>query len=188
MSELLDEYLADAERRMGQAVAHLDHELQSTRTGRASAILVENLSIDYYGQPTPLKQIAGISAPELRLLVIQPWDKAAVPDIERAILKSDLGITPSNDGSVIHLPIPPLSEDRRRDLVKTMRGKVEEARVSVRNVRRAIHDDLREVIREKEASEDAVHRAEQRLQDLTDANIVAIDKTGDRKETEVMTV
>jgi ribosome recycling factor len=188
MSDLLDEYLVDAERRMKQAVAHLDHELQGARTGRASPTLVENLSIDYYGQPTPLKQIAGISAPELRLLVIQPWDKAAVPDIERAILKSDLGITPSNDGSVIHLPIPPLSEDRRRDLVKVMRGKVEEARIAVRNVRRDVHDDLRELIREKESSEDAVHRAEQRLQDLTDASITDIDLAGNRKETEVMTV
>lgn len=188
MSELIDECLADAERRMKQAVAHLEHALDATRTGRASPALIENLSVEYYGQPTPLKQIAGISAPEARLLMIQPWDKAAVPDIERAILKSDLGITPSNDGAVIHLPIPPLSEDRRRDLVKIVRGQVEDARVAVRNVRRDVHDDLRELLREKEASEDDVHRGEQRLQDITDTSITAIDSAGERKETEVMTV
>lgn len=188
MSELIDEFLDDAAHRMRQAVAHLEHELVATRTGRASPALVENLSVEYYGQPTSLKQIAGISVPEVRLIVIQPWDKSAIPDIERAILKSDLGITPSNDGTVIHLPIPPLSEDRRRDLVKVVRGRVEAARVAVRNVRRDVQDDLRDLSRQKEASEDEVHRASQRLQELTDSHIVAVDAAGERKETEVMTV
>ena len=188
MSELIDEFLDDATHRMRQAVAHLEQELQATRTGRASPALVENLSVEYYGQPTTLKQIAGISVPEVRLLVIQPWDKSAIPDIERAILKSDLGITPSNDGAVIHLPIPPLSEDRRRDLVKIVRSRVEDARVAVRNIRRDVHDDLRDLSRQKEASEDEVHRGGQQLQQLTDRNIAAVDAAGERKESEVMTV
>ena len=123
---MIDTFLQDGEQRMGQAVDHLRHELAGIRTGYASPTLLEELSVDYYGQSTPLKQIAGISAPEARLLVVQPWDQAALPDIEKAIIASDLGITPSNDGRVIHLPIPPLSEDRRRDLVRIVRQRAED--------------------------------------------------------------
>ena len=188
MNMMIDEYLSDAQRRMNQALAHLVSDIQATRTGRASPTLVENLSVEYYGQPTPLKQIAGISVTEIKLLVIQPWDKAAIPDIERAIQKSDLGITPSNDGALIRLPIPPLSEDRRRDLVKVVRTQTEDARVAVRNIRRDVHDGLRDLSRDGEASEDEVRRAEQRLQELTDEHINSIDAVCDRKETEVMTV
>ena len=185
---MIDDLLADADRRMGQAAAHLRHELLGLRTGHASPAFVENLSVDYYGQPTALKQLAGISAPEVRLLVIQPWDRASLPDIERAIIKSDLGITPSNDGNVIHLPIPPLSEDRRRDLVRIVRQRVEDSRVAVRNVRRDVHDRLRALLKEKATSEDAEKRGEQRLQTLTDEHIATIDQLGEAKEAEVMEI
>ena len=185
---MVEDFLADATRRMDQAVEHLRHELTSMRTGRASPALVEDLSVAYYGQPTPLKQIAGISVPEARLLVIQPWDKAALPDIEKAILQSEIGITPSNDGSLIRLPIPPLNEDRRRDLVRLVHQRGENARVAVRNVRRDVHDHLRELVRTKDASEDELHRSEQRLQDITDAHTKSIDAIGAAKEEEVMTV
>lgn len=185
---MIDEFLLDGERRMDQAVAHLRHELAGIRTGRASPALIQDLSVPYYGQPTPLKQIAGISAPEARLLVIQPWDKAALPDIERALLASDLGITPSNDGNVIHLPIPQLSEDRRRDLVRIVRQRAEDSKVAVRNVRRDVHDDLRELVREKEASQDDLRRSESNLQDITDEHVAAIDEVSRQKEAEVMQV
>ena len=173
---------------MHQAAEHLKQDLVGLRTGRAAPALVENLEVEYYGQPTLLKQIAGISAPEVRLLVIQPWDKAALPDIERSIIKSDLGVTPSNDGNVIHLPIPPLSEDRRRDLVRIVRRRVEEARVAVRNVRRSVHEDLRQLLKEKETSEDGFRRAQQRLQAITDEHVQTIDEVGAAKEEEVMQV
>ena len=185
---MIDEFLLDGERRMDQAVAHLRHELAGIRTGRASPALIQDLSVPYYGQPTPLKQIAGISAPEARLLVIQPWDKAALPDIERALLASDLGITPSNDGNVIHLPIPQLSEDRRRDLVRIVRQRAEDSKVAVRNVRRDVHDDLRELVREREASQDDLRRSESNLQDITDEHVAAIDEVSRQKEAEVMQV
>ncbi len=185
---MVEDFLADATRRMDQAVEHLRHELTSMRTGRASPALVEDLSVSYYGQPTPLKQIAGISVPEARLLVIQPWDNAALPDIEKAILQSEIGITPSNDGSLIRLPIPPLSEDRRRDLVRLVHRRGEDSRVAVRNVRRDVHDHLRALGRTKEVSEDELHRSEQQLQDITDAHIKLIDDIGVSKEEEVMTV
>ena len=185
---MVEDFLADATRRMDQAVEHLRHELTSMRTGRASPALVEDLSVAYYGQPTPLKQIAGISVPDARMLVIQPWDKAALPDIEKAILQSEIGITPSNDGSLIRLPIPPLSEDRRRDLVRLVHQRGENARVAVRNVRRDVHDHLREMVRTKDLSEDELHRSEKRLQDITDAHTKSIDAMGVAKEEEVMTV
>lgn len=185
---MIDEFMLDGERRMGQAVTHFRHDLAGIRTGRASPALIEDLSVPYYGQPTPLKQIAGISAPEARLLVVQPWDKAALPDIERALLASDLGITPSNDGNVIHLPIPQLSEDRRRDLVRLVRQRAEDSKVAVRNVRRDVHDDLRELVREKEASQDDLRRSESRLQDVTDKHVAAIDELSRQKEAEVMQV
>ncbi|MCH2461209.1 MAG: ribosome recycling factor [Gemmatimonadetes bacterium] len=185
---MIDEFLTDCSRRMDQAVEHLRRELTSIRTGRASPLLIEDLSIDYYGQPTPLKQIAGISAPEARLLLIQPWDKGALPDIEKAIVASDLGITPSNDGNVIHLPIPQLSEDRRRDIVRLVKQRTEDARVAVRNIRRDVHDDLRELVTEKEASEDEFRRSEGALQQATDKHVEAIDTLGQQKEAEVMQV
>ncbi len=185
---MIEEFLDDGGRRMGQAVEHLRHDLSGIRTGRASTALVEDMQVDYYGNPTALKQIAGISVPEARLLVIHPWDKAAMPDIERAIIKSDLGITPSNDGNVIHLPIPPLSEDRRRDLVRIVRARVEESRVAVRNVRRGVHEDLRALVKEGEASRDELRRSEQSLQAVTDEHIESIDALGKEKEVEVMQV
>jgi ribosome recycling factor len=185
---MIDAFLQDGEQRMGQAVDHLRRELAGIRTGYASPALLEDLRVDYYGQSTPLKQIAGISVPEARLLVVQPWDQAALPDIEKAIIASDLGITPSNDGRVIHLPIPPLSEDRRRDLVRIVRQRAEDGRVAVRNIRRDVHDELRELVREKEASEDELRRSESRLQNLTDQHVQEMDLIAEQKEAEVMQV
>ena len=185
---MIDAFLQDGEQRMSQAVDHLRRELTGIRTGYASPALLQDLSVDYYGQSTPLKQIAGVSAPEARLLVVQPWDQAALPDIEKAIIASDLGITPSNDGRVIHLPIPPLSEDRRRDLVRVVRQRAEDGRVAVRNIRRDVHDELRELVREKEASEDDLRRSESRLQNLTDQHVQDVDLIAEKKEAEVMQV
>jgi len=185
---MIDQFLADGDRRMDQAVEHLRRELTGIRTGRASPLLIEDLNIDYYGQPTPLKRIAGISAPEAHLLLIQPWDKGALPDIEKAIVASDLGINPSNDGNVIHVPIPQLSEDRRQDLGRLVKQRTEDARVAVRNIRRDVHGDLRELVNEKEASEDEFHRSEENLQKATDSHVEAIGKLGQQKEAEVMQV
>ena len=140
---MVQEQIQDARTRMAKAIESLRHELGSVRTGRASAGLVEHLRVDYYGTPTPLNQLATISTPDARLIVIQPYDRGAMGSIEKTILKSDLGLTPTNDGTVIRLSIPPLTEDRRRELAKHVRKRVEEARVAVRNVRRDIHDLMR---------------------------------------------
>ncbi|MBM4436815.1 MAG: ribosome recycling factor [Actinobacteria bacterium] len=185
---MVDKYIGDAAARMDQAVQHLKHTLKITRTGRASPALVEDLEVAYYGQPTPLKQIAAISVPDARTLAIQPWDKAALPDIEKAILKSDLGITPSHDGAMIHLPLPPLSEDRRRDLVKLVHRHCEDGRVAVRNVRRDAHEHLRGLVKQKHVSEDDVRRAEHKLQSITDAHIKNIDSLSTAKEREILQV
>ena len=185
---MTEKNITDAGARMDQALKHLQHQLDTTRTGRASPALVEDLEVNYYGQPTPLKHLAGISIPEARVLVIQPWDRNAIAEIERAILKSDIGITPNNDGTVIHLPIPALSEDRRKDLVKQVHKLCEEARVAVRNVRRDAHEHLRVQAKTHEISEDDLRRAEQKLQVVTDQHVKAIDTTSAAKEREVMTV
>ena len=156
----------------------LEHDLTTIRTGRASPALVDRLHVDYYGSEMPLNQIAGINAPEPRLLVIQPWDKTAIPAIEKAILKSELGLNPSNDGTVIRIALPQLTEERRRDLVKVVHRRVEEGRVAVRNVRREAHDDLRELRKENMATEDDLKQGEQRLQRLTDRFIAEADRVG----------
>ncbi len=151
---MIGETLADAEERMGKAVEALRRELVTIRTGRASPGLVEHLRVDYYGTPTPLRQLASISVPEARLLTIQPWDKGAMESIEKTILKSDLGLNPSNDGTIIRLVIPQLTEERRKELVRVVHKKVEDGRVAIRNVRRDAHEMLRDLMREKEISED----------------------------------
>ncbi len=178
----------DAERRMQKAVEALKQDLAAIRTGRASAALVERITLDYYGTPTPLNQVASISVPEARLLVIQPWDKKMLTDIEKAIQRSDLGINPSNDGSVIRLSIPPMTQERRRDLVKTLHKKLDEHKVAVRNVRRDVQDKLRDREKKKEVSEDELKRSTERLQKLTDRYIDEMDKIGKTKETEILEV
>lgn len=185
---LIDETLADAGQRMGKAVDALRRELATVRTGRANPALVDHLRVDYHGTPMPLNQLASVTVPEARLLTIQPWDKGALDAIEKAIQKSDLGLNPSNDGSVIRLVIPQLTEERRRDLVRVVHKKVEEGRVAIRNVRRDAHEMLRELLREKEISQDEEHRAQERLQKVTDRLIGEADEVGEEKERELLEV
>ena len=185
---MVKEALADAEGRMKGAVRTLEDDLAGIRTGRASPALVERLPVEYYGVPTPLMQLATISAPEPRLLTIRPFDAGSIKDIERAIQASDLGLTPSNDGKLIRLSIPPLTEERRHDLVKLVHGRTEEARVAVRNVRRDVHNDLREFEREKLISKDDLERAETDLQRLTDDLVEQVNRASKKKEDEVLEV
>ena len=180
--------LKEAEARMKGAIRSLEDDLAVIRTGRASPALIERLSVEYYGNPTPLMQLATISAPEPRLLTIRPFDPASLKDIERAILTSDLGLTPNNDGKMIRLSIPPLTEERRHDLVRVVRNRAEEGRIAIRNVRRDTLNDLREFEREKIISEDERRRGESDLQDLTDRYIEIINEQGRRKEAEVLEV
>ncbi len=185
---MIDDVLADAKDRMGKAVEALRKELATIRTGRAHPGLIEHLRVDYYGAPTPLNQLATINVPEPRLLAIQPWDRQSLGAIEKAILKSDLGLNPANDGNIIRLVIPQLTEERRKELVKVVRKKVEEGRVAVRNVRRDRHDELRRLQREKDISEDAQYGAQEELQKLTDGFIQEIDGVGEEKEAELLAV
>jgi len=185
---MVKDALADADGRMKGAVRALEDDLAGIRTGRASPALVERLLVEYYGTPTPLMQLATISAPEPRLLTIRPFDLGAMKDIERAIQASELGLTPSNDGKIIRLTIPPLTEERRHDLVKLVRSRAEEARVAVRNVRRDVHNDLREFEREKLIAKDELERAEAELQRLTDEQIEHVNRAAQKKEAEVLEV
>jgi ribosome recycling factor len=185
---MIKDALAEAEERMKGAVAALTNDLATIRTGRASPALVERLDVEYYGTPTPLQQLATISAPEPRLLTIKPFDPSSLKDIERAIRASELGLTPSNDGKLIRLNIPPLTEERRKQLIKVVHHRVEEGRVAVRNIRRSVHDDLREFEKEKLISEDDLERGENDLQKLTDRYVEKIEELGKRKEAEVLEI
>jgi ribosome recycling factor len=185
---MVDDLFGDAERRMQKAVEALRQDIASLRTGRASSALIERITVDYYGTPTPINQVASISVPEARLLVIQPWDRKMLTDIEKAIQKSDLGINPNNDGQVIRLAIPPLNEERRRDMVKTLHKKLDEHKVAIRNVRRDAQDKLRDREKKKEVSEDELKRSSERLQKLTDRYIDEMDKVGKAKELEILEV
>ena len=185
---MADDVFADVEHRMSKAVEALQRELQAVRTGRASPALVERLPVDYYGSSTPLQNIAAIHATDARTITIQPWDRKALGDIEKAIQKSDLGINPVNDGQVIRLNIPPLTEERRKDLVKVVHKKVDEAKVAVRNCRRDGHDRLREQEKNKETSADELKRGTDRLQKLTDRYIDEMDRVGHAKENEILSV
>jgi ribosome recycling factor len=185
---MIDDVLADAKNRMGKAVEALSKELATIRTGRAHPGLIEHVRVDYYGAPTPLNQLATISVPEPRLLTIQPWDRQSLGAIEKAIYKADLGLNPINDGNIIRLAIPQLTEDRRKELVKVVHKKVEEGRVAVRNVRRDCHEELRRLQRDKEISEDAQYRGQDELQKLTDGFIQDIERVGEEKEAELLAV
>lgn len=185
---MTDDILRDADGRMRKTVEALTKNLSSIRSGRASAGLVEGLRVDYHGVPTPLKQIAAIVVPEARLLVIQPWDKTSIGAIEKAILKSDLGLNPASDGIVIRLPVPALTEDRRKDLVKLVKKRVEEGRVALRNIRRDSLDQLRRREKEKEISADESKRASDQLQKLLDRFMVETDEIGHAKEKELLEV
>jgi ribosome recycling factor len=188
MSELTDELLDDAEKRMEKSVENCRHELATVRTGRASPHLLDRLMIDYYGAETPLKQLANVAAPDARLLTLTPYDKNSIGLIEKAIMESDLGLTPSNDGNVIRLQIPELNEERRQEMVKVVHGVAEEGKVAVRNIRRDVMHDLRELKKEGEAGADDEHRAESELQKLTDGATEEIDKALNAKEEEILEV
>lgn len=185
---MIDASLNDAEHRMQSAVSALDRDLETVRTGRARPSLVESLKVDYYGTPTPLNQMSAINSPEPRLITIQPWDKGLLSAIEKAIQKSDLGLTPTNDGNIIRLVVPPLTEDRRKELVKTVHKKVEEARVAVRNVRRDSLDHLRKAQHDKAITDDDERGAQARLQKITDKYVAEVDKHGHAKEQELLEV
>jgi ribosome recycling factor len=184
----IDEFVDDANRRMDKSVETAAHEFTTVRTGRASAALLDRIEVDYYGTPTPLKQLATINVPEPRMLTIQPYDPSSVKSIERAIQESDLGLTPSNDGKIIRLPIPQLTEERRKELVKVVRALAEEGRVAVRNVRRDVMHHLKELVKDGEVGDDAERRAEERVQKLTDDHVARIDDLLKRKEAEIMEV
>jgi ribosome recycling factor len=179
---------ADAEHRMRGAVEALQRELQTLRTGRASPTLVERLPVEYYGTATPLQNIAAIHATDARTLTIQPWDRKVLNDIEKAIQKSDLGLNPNNDGQVIRIVVPALTEERRKELVKVLHKKVDESKVAVRNIRRDAHDHLRDQEKRKEISADDLKRDTDRLQKLTDRYIVELEKVGSAKEQEILSV
>jgi ribosome recycling factor len=184
----VDGSLEDAEHRMAQALSHLREDLSSIRTGRASGAVLSRVTVEYYGTPVPLNQLASVNVPEPRLLVIQPFDKNAIAQIEKAIQQSDLGITPSNDGQVIRLAFPPLTEERRKELVKQVHHRAEEGRVAVRNVRRHAKDDMEKLEREGSISEDDLSRGEKELQKLTDRHVTEIDEVQRHKESELMEV
>lgn len=188
MSELIDALLEDATERMDAAVTATQHHFGTVRTGRASPALVERVMVDYYGAQTPLNQLATISVPEARLLTIQPYDVSSIKVIEKAILESDVGLTPNNDGKVIRLAIPEMSEERRREMVKVARNLAEEGRVSIRNVRRDVMHELKALKDGGDVGADDEHRGEQELQKLTDAKVASIEEHLKAKEAEVMEV
>jgi ribosome recycling factor len=184
----IDELLADATRRMDKSIEATRDHLNSVRTGRASPGMLDRITVDYYGQQTPLKQLATIGVPEARLLTVQPFDPSSVKSIEKAIQESDLGLTPSNDGKLIRLPIPQLTEERRKEYVKIARTYAEEGRVSIRNIRRDVIHGLKELVDNGDVGADEEHRAEERAQKLTDEHVRSIDELVKHKEAEIMEV
>ncbi len=185
---MVEEFLSDADVRMDRSVVALSRELDHVRTGRAASALVEGLKVDAYGAPTELKSLATIAAPEARLLVIQPWDRSLVESVIKAIETSDIGITPSTDGNLIRLPFPPLSAERRREMVRLVHRKVEDGRIAVRNIRRHIADDIRTAAKEKMCSGDEAHRGLEQLDGVTKAKVEEIDELGRNKEAEVLEI
>ena len=182
------EIIADADHKMARAVEAMERDFQALRTGRASTTLVERLHVDYYGTQTPLNQLAGISVPEAHQIVIQPWDRGVLSAIEKAILKSDVGLTPNVDGTVVRLNIPPLTEERRKDIVKTVHKRMEEARVEIRNIRREANDGLKKEEKDGTLGADEARREVDQLQKITDRVVADVDRLGDVKEQEVLEV
>lgn len=180
--------LTDVDHKMDRAIDALKRELSALRTGRATPSLIENIKVDYYGVPTPLNQIASISAPDARAIMVQPWDKAAMKEIEKSLLMSDMGFNPSNDGTNITVPVPPLNTERRQDLVKVLKRKIEDGKVSIRNVRRDGQDRLRKMEKDKGISQDQSRRAQGQLQKATDGHTKTVDQVGAAKEAEILQV
>jgi ribosome recycling factor len=185
---LIDETLLDAEEKMEKAVSVAKEELGTVRTGRANPAMFARIVVDYYGAPTPLNQVAGVSIPEARMAVIKPYDVSQLAAIERAIRDSDLGVNPSNDGTIIRVIIPQLSEERRREMVKVAKGKGEDAKISIRNVRRKANEELHRIAKDGEAGEDEVNRAEKELQHVTDKYVAQVDELVKHKEAELLEV
>ncbi len=183
----LDSILMDAEERMSKSLEHLQHELATIRTGRATPSLLDSVKVEYYGSIMPINQVATVSAPEPRLIVVQPWEKRLIPEIEKAILSSDLGLNPGNDGNVIRLPIPELSEERRQSLLKLVKKFCEDCRVAVRNVRRDANESIKKLEKSHEISEDNSHDGQDQIQKLTDKYIQDVDDLLAQKEKEVLT-
>ena len=183
-----EDVLSETDRKMDRTIDALKRDLNTLRTGRATPALIENVPVDYYGTPTPLKQIASISAPDARAILVQPWDKQALREIERSLMKSEMGFNPSNDGNNITVPIPPLTQERRQELVRLLKRKIEDGKVSVRNVRRDGQDTLRKMERDKSISQDQNRRAQDQLQKATDNHTKLIDQVGVEKEVEIMQV
>lgn len=180
--------MSQAKERMDNAIGAYSRELASIRAGRANASLLDRITVEYYGTPTPINQMAGISVPEARLLVIQPYDKTTLGDIEKAILKSDIGITPSNDGTLIRLAVPALTEERRKDIVKLVKKEAESSKVVIRNVRRDSNEDFKKLEKNAEITEDELHRNGDEIQKLTDAYIKKIDEMAKEKEAEILEI
>lgn len=185
---MVDEIINDMKRDMNKTIDSMKASLQKVRTGRASIGILDGIMVDYYGTPTPMNQLASLAVPEARLITIQPWDKGAMAPIEKAIMKSELGLTPNNDGRIIRVPIPPLNEERRRDLVKMIKKTAEEFRVEVRNHRRDANALLKDLEKEKEINKDELKSAQDKVQDLTDSSIKTIDDLLAAKEKEIMEV
>ncbi|HBV87354.1 MAG TPA: ribosome recycling factor [Desulfosporosinus sp.] len=185
---MISEVINDADERMHKGIDALRREYTSIRAGRANPSVLDKVMVEYYGTPTPINQLANVSAPEARMLMIQPWDRSVLPAIEKAIMKSDLGLNPSSDGNVIRLMIPQLTSERRVELVKAVKKKAEDARVAVRNVRRDVNDQLKKLEKDHEASEDEVKRAQEDVQKMTDKMIKEIERVMEAKESEIMEV
>jgi ribosome recycling factor len=180
--------LEETDSKMNRSIEALKRDLNTLRTGRATPSLIENAIVDYYGVPTPLKQIASISAPDARAILVQPWDQQSLREIEKSLIKSDLGFNPSNDGTIITVPVPPLNQERRQDMVRILKRKLEEGKVSIRNVRRDSLEALRKLERDKAISQDQNRRAQDQLQKTTDGHTKSIDQLGAAKESEIMQV
>lgn len=185
---MIDDICADADERMGKSVESLHTAFARIRTGRANPSLLDGIEVPYYGTDTPLNQVASVSVEDARTLVISPWEKKLVPDIEKAILKSDLGLTPNSTSEVIRVPLPALTEENRRDLAKQARHEAENARIAVRNIRRDAIGDIRDLVKEKDVAEDDAHRGEETIQKLTDKRVAEIDKTLEAKEADLMAI
>lgn len=185
---MIDELLLESEERMQKTIDILRKDFASLRAGRANPAILDKVQVDYYGAPTPINQMANVSAPEPRLLLIQPWDKSVIPNIEKAILKSDLGLNPTSDGTVIRIAIPQLTQERRKELVKMIKKKGEEAKVSIRNIRRDGNDNIKSLEKGKDISEDEAKKAQDDVQKLTDQYIAEVDKVVNNKEEEIMEI
>lgn len=185
---MIDDIVKDAEVRMGKSVESLKTELSKLRTGRAHPSLLDHITVDYYGSQTPLKQVANVAIEDSRTLTVTPWEKQMVPVIEKAIMESDLGLNPNTAGTVIRIPLPPLTEERRKDMIRIVRQEAEGARVAIRNIRRDANSDLKELLKEKEISEDEARHGEERIQKLTDKYVAKVDEVLAAKEKELMEI